>query len=496
MRTFFETVAGHARQAPDRIAFTDTNGALTRSGLLGDAARLAAALPPRARVVGLFLPNGREWTIAQLACVMSGRICVPLPTFFSAQQLAHIVQDAGIELVLALDETLANLPSGVARAPVAVTGEGGAWPDVTEGFGTIIYTSGSTGHPKGVRHESGQVAWAASALAAASGAQERDSYLSVLPVALLLETICALFVPALVGGRTHFETEISQAVGRGDASGLAAAYAAHRPSTGVLVPELLRALVAQLLASGQRAPDGLRFVAVGGATVPPRLAEAACQLGIPVHEGYGLSECCSVVAVNRPGARAPGTVGAPLAGLTVSIRDGEILVDGPSVMDGYLGGAAAPRPWPTGDLGAFDAEGRLMVFGRKDNLIVTALGRNVSPEWVETAMLDDPGIAFCAVAEAGGGIGALIVPTHGAASWFADADSQAIVDRAATRCAALPAYARPTRVGVIALAEAKASGLLTDNGRIRRAIAGQLIAGLARPAASPAPSLIPERLQS
>lgn len=496
MRTFFDRVVGHAHQDPDRIAFTDGEGTLTRSGLLGDAARLAATLPRHARVVGLFLPNGRRWAVAQLACVLSGRICVPLPTFFSTAQLGHVIRDAGIELILASDELLASLPPHVARAPIAITGEGAALPDFSAGFGSIIYTSGSTGHPKGVRHESGQMAWSAGALAAAIGAQATDSYLSVLPAALLLETICAVFVPALVGGRTHFETAMSQAIGRGDASGLAAAYAAHRPSTGVLVPELLRAWVAQLLASGQGAPHGLRFVAVGGAKVPPRLAEAAWQLGIPVHEGYGLSECGSVVAMNRPGARVAGTAGTPLAGLAVSIRDGEILVDGPSVMDGYLGRAAASRPWATGDLGAFDAEGRLMVFGRRDNLIVTALGRNVSPEWVETAILDDPGIAFCAVAEAGGEIGALLVPTPGAASWFADADGQAIVDRTATRCAALPRYARPTRVRVVSLAEAQAAGLLTDNGRIRRAVAGELIAGLAPSPDALIPSSIPERLQS
>jgi len=131
--------------------------------------------------------------------------------------------------------------------------------------------------------------------------------------------------------------------------------------------------------------------------VPLQVAEMAWQLGIPVHEGYGLSECCSVVAVNRPGERCSGTVGRPLNGLDVSIVSGEIVVDGPSITDGYLGQDPAQRPWRTGDLGAIDQDGFLTIHGRKDNLIVTSFGRNISPEWIETMLLGDLRIAFCAV---------------------------------------------------------------------------------------------------
>lgn len=476
MRTFFETVADLARREPDRIAFSGSEGVLTRAGLMGDAARLAAALPKEARTVGLLLPNGRAWAVAQLACVVSGRIAVPLPTFFSPAQIAHIVRDAGIELLLVPSGGAGAAPQGIVRHPVVVTGEGGLWPAFRDGYGTLIYTSGSTGQPKGVRHESGQVGWSAAALAAAIGAGPSDSYLSVLPLSLLLESICAVFVPALVGGRTHFEADLAEAVGRGAPAGIAAAFKTHRPSVSVIVPELLRVWLGELLGARQRAPESLRFVAAGGAAVPPRLADAAWQAGIPVHEGYGLSECCSVVAMNRPGARAAGTVGMPLPGLSVSIRDGEILVDGPSVTDGYAGRPGKSRPWPTGDLGGFDADGRLFVSGRKDNLIVTALGRNVSPEWVETAILDDPGIAACAVGSAQDRLVALVVPAPAAADWFSDAGPEAAAHRVALRCAGLPLYAQPQHVVVLGRAAAKAASLLTDNGRIRRAVAAALIA--------------------
>jgi long-subunit acyl-CoA synthetase (AMP-forming) len=477
MRRVFDAIARHAARDPDRIAVADAGGTLTRADLLAEAAALAAQLPAEARTIGILLPNGREWAVAQLACILAGRRIVPLPGFFSAPQLAHVARDAGIDLILT--SGAASSDAGLSRLAVTLGRSERRAATFVPGFGAIIYTSGSTGQPKGVRHESGQLAWSATALAEAIAADETDSYLSVLPLSLLLEQICALIIPALVGGRVTFDTALADAIGRGAPRGLADAFARHRPTTGVLVPELLRLWVAELAATRTRAPDSLRFVAVGGAAVPPQVAEAAWALGIPAHEGYGLSECCSVVALNRPGRRVAGTVGEPLAGLSLSLVDGEIVVDGPCVSDGYLHAGPAPRPWPTGDLGALDVQGRLTILGRRDALIVTQLGRNVSPEWVETVLLDDPGIAFAAIVPDGAGLAVLIVPTTPTATWFAAADRDAIAERIAARCAALPAYARPGRVEVVDLATAKAADLLTANGRVRRSVARALIAASA-----------------
>jgi long-subunit acyl-CoA synthetase (AMP-forming) len=307
-------------------------------------------------------------------------------------------------------------------------------------------------------------------LASAVGATERDSYLSVLPLPLLLEAICAVFIPMLVGGPVHFETRLAEAVGRGDIAGITAAMDAQKPSMCVLVPQLLRAWVGELMASGKRAPESLRFVAVGGAPVPAPVAEAAWGLGIPAHEGYGLSECCSVVSVNRAGDRRPGTVGRALDGLSVSIDAGEIVVDGPSVTDGYLGRGPAERPWRTGDLGAIDSDGFLTIHGRKDNLLVTAFGRNISPEWVETMLVGDSRVAFSAVTGHGEPhLTALLIPTSGGTSWFAKAGEADVLDLVSKCCSGAPDYAVPRAAIVVPLQEAVAGQLLSANGRIRRA---------------------------
>src|ERR1700688_5031512 len=385
MRRLFDSMKHHASAAGASIAVSDGQGRLSRRELFARATALAADLRGRPQTIGIYAPNGIGWVIAQLACAFAGKVVVPLATFFSAAQLGHVVRDASVELILASEQTAAlSAQSGVPTHVIDIHRSGAPLPDVIDGFGQIIYTSGSTGQPKGVRHQSGQIAWSAAAMGAATAARAKDTYLSVLPLPLLLETICSIFIPTLLGAYVHFDTGLAEQVGRGDASGIAKAFDIHRPTMSVLVPQLLKHWVAELQAVGQTAPSSLRFVAVGGAPVPNQVANVAWSLGIPVHEGYGLSECCSVVTVNRPGERRSGTVGRPLNGLSVSVDNGEIVVDGPSITDGYLGQDPAHGPWRTGDLGAIDRDGFVTVHGRKDSLLVTSFGRNVSPEWIET----------------------------------------------------------------------------------------------------------------
>jgi long-subunit acyl-CoA synthetase (AMP-forming) len=208
-------------------------------------------------------------------------------------------------------------------------------------------------------------------------------------------------------------------------------------------------------------------------------------LGIPVHEGYGLSECCSVVAVNRPRERRPGTVGQPLSGLSVFIDDGEIVVDGPSITDGYLGQEPAHGAWRTGDLGEIDRDGFVTIHGRKDSLLVTSFGRNVSPEWIETMLLADPRIAFCAVAGHGEPhLTAVLIPSPQGAAWFARATNTDILDLLSDHCSDAPEYAVPRAYVIVSLVEALNNQLLSNGRPVRKNI-GKFV--LERAAASLVP---------
>ncbi|MCL4792888.1 MAG: AMP-binding protein, partial [Gammaproteobacteria bacterium] len=241
---------------------------------------------------------------------------------------------------------------------------------------------------------------------------------------------------------------------------------AHEPSSLILVPELLRVLV-MAAHKGWQPPGSLRFIAVGGATVAPELLADAARLGLPVHEGYGLSECGSVVCVNTATAQRRGSVGRPLPHVRVRL-DGQqqLMVSGP-LMSGYLGDPPGPEAavgeLATGDLGEIDADGYVYVRGRIKNLIITSLGRNISPEWVERELQTEPAIGMAVVSgEAKPYLTALISPADGATQ----AQIDAAVARVNTR---LPDHARLRRWAVVATPFSFANGLVTANGRPQRA---------------------------
>jgi long-chain acyl-CoA synthetase len=231
----------------------------------------------------------------------------------------------------------------------------------------------------------------------------------------------------------------------------------------ILVPELLRVLV-HAARSGWQAPSSLRFIAVGGGAVSTELLQQARSAGLPVFQGYGLSECASVVCLNTPAHDKPGSVGKPLSHARVRInQDGEICVSG-ATMAGYLGSPVhRDIEVRTGDLGEIDADGFIYVRGRVKNMFITSMGRNITPEWVESELTSEAEIAQAmASGEARPHPVALVVASASASE---DSIEQAIA-RANSR---LPDYARVRRWALFPEAPSLANGLLTANGRLRRA---------------------------
>jgi long-subunit acyl-CoA synthetase (AMP-forming) len=491
MRELFQLLDYRAEVSGAKVAFDDGLASLTYGSLsrrIAGVARELRDLPSSPTVIGLLGGNRVDTVVGQLAAWHADKVAVPLPPFFSVPQLRHVVQDAGVTHVSCTPDMVARARLlGVSFAPISHRQEP-FLPSSGEGAGQIIYTSGSTGRPKGVRLSARQLMWSAAALARATAADERDSYLSLLPLSILLETICAVMVPVLAGATVRIEPSFAEGFGEADSCDIAALAAAHRPSCMVLVPQLLSLWVAQLSRTSARAPDSLRFVAVGGAPVPPGLAQRAWHAGIPVCEGYGLSECGSVVALNRPGARKAGTVGRPLPGIDVGVDRGEIVVRTPSLMDGYLHGDPVAGVWRTGDVGEIDADGFLAVRGRVDNLVVTSLGRNISPEWVESAIAGDSRLVQCIVVKGNGGqLRAILVPTAASKPWFECASTTQIQALIFECCRDLPAYAIPRDHFVAFADDLQRFGILTRDGRIQRSLLGDYAdmfgaAGAVRPA--------------
>jgi long-chain acyl-CoA synthetase len=151
--------------------------------------------------------------------------------------------------------------------------------------------------------------------------------------------------------------------------------------------------------------DQARIVACGAAPVHPDLLRWFHHIGLPIAEGYGQTEVSLCTSMNTPDDTVVGTVGRPIPGVAVTIaRDGEILVRGGNVSPGYWRDPVATAEliddagWlHTGDLGELDATGRLRVNGRKKDLIISAYGKNISPEEIETTLRMDPLIAQAVV---------------------------------------------------------------------------------------------------
>jgi len=469
----------HASRTPDAPAVeaVDPAHSLTYAGLAVAIDQLAASLQSSGvRVAAVLADNTPAWCVADLALIAAGVPSVPVPHFFSPQQIKHLFLRAGVNVLLTdrpemVQPLLAAVGVEAKVQPLPMAGltrfdfAGVPAADLPAGCAKITFTSGSTGDPKGVCLTQEAMEAVAASLAEATGAVSGDRHLSAMPYATLLENIGGLYAPLLVGATVCAHG--LAAVGLSGASGLdvptfVTRLSLSRATTTIMIPQMLHALVSAL-EMGMPRPAALRFIAVGGAPVSLHLLQRAEKLGLPVYEGYGLSEAASVVAVNRPGVMLHGSVGKPLPHVGLSFADdGEILVNG-SLFLGYLGEPArADAAWPTGDLGYLDEAGFLHLSGRKKHIFITAFGRNVSPEWVERELSIEPAIGqACVFGEARPINVAVIQPRQGA-----DIQAvQAAVDAANSR---LPDYARVSRWVAAREPFSVANGLWTGTGRPRR----------------------------
>jgi long-chain acyl-CoA synthetase len=322
----------------------------------------------------------------------------------------------------------AFLALGRKKLPVMTPGSGRIAlraPVGPSDLATLRFTSGTTGTPKGVGFRHGQLVWMAETMGALLPWKARTAparYLSFLPMNHVVEGIlsayAAYYVPAPVDV-TFLE----------DFHGLAQALPRVRPTIFFSVPRfyekvwdrfqqsaagrlygrlslpgsrasVLRDLARPLLRQALLSKAGLDRCAqllVGSAPCPASLLGKFHELGIELHNAFGLTEA-PLVTINRLGANRPGTVGRALPSTEVRIApDGEVLVRGPQVAEavvGYAGGALAPDGWlSTGDLGELTPAGDLLIRGRKKEILVTSYGKNIHPAVIETRIREIPGVA-------------------------------------------------------------------------------------------------------
>ena len=331
-------------------------------------------------------------------------------------------------IVRELADVLATAPEPPSQHPAAPSD-----------LATLIYTSGTTGRPKGVMLSHYALLWNAQASAAVIPPRRDDVFLSILPIAHAFERTVGYYLP-MMGGCTIAYARSAQDL-REDlitirptvllgvpllfermSAAIRAKVAAsaakrnllrmavsvgwrrfvatqRRGRTGLaarlLWPLLKRSVAMPVLAAfGGR----LRVAISGGAPLDQGTARLLIGLGLPLVEGYGLTEAAPVVAANGLDDNLPGSVGRPLDGIEVKLTSkGELLVRSPSIMTAYwkddaqTARALDPAGWlSTGDVAEITEDGRIFIRGRLKEIIVLSIGEKINPNVVEAELIRDP----------------------------------------------------------------------------------------------------------
>jgi long-chain acyl-CoA synthetase len=431
------------------------------------AAGLIAAGVQAGERVGLMSATRYEWTLIDYAIWTAGAVTVPIYETSSAEQIEWILSDSGaVAFFYETDTHKAAYDSikatGVKHAwqindktieSLTEDGKSIGEDDIEqrrrtlkpESLATIIYTSGTTGRPKGCELSHRNFLY--DATATTEGLDELfgpdQSTLLFLPLAHVFARIIqvgcvqnrvrmghtsdiknlladlAVFKPTFILSVPRvFEKVYNTAKQRAHADGkgaifdlaerVAIAYSQAQDGNPALrlaleVPH--RAFDALVYSKLRAALGGRAHSAIsGGAPLGARLGHFFRGIGLPIYEGYGLTETTAGATCNRPDAMKVGTVGRPIPGVTIRIADdGEILMKGDNVFVGYYNNPDATKEaledewFHTGDIGELDKDGYLRITGRKKELIVTAGGKNVAPAVLEDRLRANPLISQCMV---------------------------------------------------------------------------------------------------
>ncbi len=408
-----------AARVPERPAIFFNDQTISYAQLAATVERVAAGLAKlgvgRGERVALLLPNCPQFVYAYIAAARLGAMAVPMNPILAPEEVAYIVEDSASKVLVAVERTAPlalamgercacvehvvvaaeEIPEGALDFRALVAEDTSALPEPpgAEELACLQYTSGTTGRPRGAMLTHANLLADAAASAEAVHMAEGDVFLSVLPLFHVFGATVTMIIPITLGAASAYLPRFEP---------LAVLETIQRAGVTIFcgVPSMFAVLAAL---RGPQGPDlsTLRLCISGGAALPLDLTPIIEErYDTTLLEGYGPTEASPVVSCNRTReSRKTGSVGPPLPGLHVQIRDeegrevkvgeiGEICAFGPTIMRGYWNDAektaAAIRDgWLyTGDLGHVDADGYIYIVDRKTDMIIVG-GLNVYPREVE-----------------------------------------------------------------------------------------------------------------
>jgi len=421
-----------AKRVPQHPAVIFERNTVTYAELDRRSDALAWGLKTRGlkpgQVCVLMMPNSIEWITAYYALAKVGAIALPVNFLYRTDELRHIFSDSGARAFIGHSDHLGyagpvlegmpqiELRVAAGHAPQTFAALSGlfhedrpysVFPAADEDTWAIIYTSGTTGLPKGAMLTHFNLAGNARTISDMRYTEPRDVCLGVLPLFHIYGQTSSLNA-SIYPGLTlhlwdHFDPEQTfKAIEDFDSSFL------------IAVPTIYNRLAEMAVRTPPRR-SSLRFCISGGASMPVEVLKRFERLfNTTIYEGYGLTECSPVCVENPHGQRTkPGSIGVPIPGFKAWIVDekdrdvprgkvGELIVQGPGVMKGYLNQpeatAAALRGarLHTGDMARQDEDGYIYIVDRKKELIIRG-GYNVYPREIEEVLYKHPAVLEAAV---------------------------------------------------------------------------------------------------
>lgn len=411
--------------------------------------------------VVIFSENRPAFAYALYAIWENGGVAVPVDSTSSAADLAYVLKDCQPEAVWASEKTEATAREAIERAggsqrlhviSRALEEDPVSAPPATIGYrnedtALIIYTSGTTGSPKGVMLSFENIFFNVNAVSVGVPIFTPDVRTMVLlPCHHVLPLVGSLVAPFVTGGSVAFCPSLSapdlmETLSRGGVGiviGVPRLYTmltkairgkieAHWVTRALykLCDKIGSRALSRLIFSSVRKKMGgrVKYFVSGGAALDPAVAQCMKTLGLDVLEGYGMTECAPMIAFTRPDDIKPGASGQPVPGCTVEVCDGELRAKGKNIMQGYYNrpeetAQVVRDGWIyTGDLGYIDDKGRVVVTGRRKEIIVLSNGKNVNPTEIEQHLESYAAIVKeAAVTEKDDALMAIIVPQPALAS--------------------------------------------------------------------------------